>query len=126
MLKLLWSILIPLALAQANSPALTGIQLSQIPTPGAGWTDLASVVSALIKFLMIIAALATFFYLLLGGLKWITSGGDAKQTETAGKQITNALIGLGIVAGAYAIMLILEKFFKITILSGAITIPTPN
>lgn len=104
----------------------SGIPLSKIMEPGVGWTDLGSVISALVRLLMTVAALATFFYLLLGGLQWIMSGGDSKKTEAAGKQITNALIGLGIVAASWAIMLILEKFFHITVISGPIDIPTPK
>lgn len=105
---------------------LTVVELSQIPSPGAGWTDLGSVIAAIVRLLMMVAALATFFYLLMGGLQWIMSGGDPKKTEAAGKQITNALIGLGIVAASWAIMLILERFFHVTILSGPIQIPTPQ
>lgn len=105
---------------------VTTIQLSPIQPPGAGWTDLASVISALVRVLLIVAALATFIFLLMGGFQWITSGGDAKKTEAAGKQITNALIGLGIVAAAWALMKIIEIFFNITIISGPISIPRPE
>ncbi len=116
-----------LAAADAGGAgSLSVIPLSQIPNPGVGWTDLGSVVGAVVRLLMTVAALATFFYLLLGGLQWIMSGGDSKKTEAAGKQITNALIGLGIVAASWAIMLILEKFFHITVISGPIDIPTPK
>jgi len=105
---------------------ITTIQLSPVEEPGAGWTDLGSVITALVRILMIVAALATFLYLLFGGFQWITSGGDAKKTEAAGKQITNALIGLGIVAAAWAFMKIIEIFFKIQVISGPIQIPTPR
>lgn len=105
---------------------VTTIELSPVQPPGAGWTDIASIISALVRILMIVAAIATFFYLMLGGFMWITSGGDAKKTEAAGKQITNALIGLGIVAAAWALMKIIEIFFHITIISGPIIIPSPQ
>jgi len=100
--------------------------LNTINAPGAGWTNLSSVISSLIAVMLIVSALATFLYLLMGGFMWITSGGDAKKTEAAGKQITNALIGLGIVAAAWALMLVIQVFFKINILGGAINIPTPQ
>jgi hypothetical protein len=104
---------------------VTTVQLSPVQPPGAGWTDLASIISALVRVMLIVAALATFFYLIIGGIQWITSGGDAKKTEAAGKQITNALIGLGIVAAAWAFMRIIEIFFNIEIISG-IKIPKPQ
>ena len=45
----------------------------------------------------IAAALAAFFYLILGGFQWITSGGDKAGTEAAREKITAAFIGLAIV-----------------------------
>ncbi len=97
-----------------------------IPPPGAGWTNLSSVIGAVVRLLITIAALLTLFYLIIGGLRWIISGGDAKKTEAAGKQITNALIGLGIVAAAWAVMVLLEKFFNISVLGGPISFPVPQ
>jgi len=105
--------------------AVTDIQLSPISTPGAGWTNLSSVIGALVRLLLIVAALATLFYLIMGGIQWITSGGDAKKTEAAGKQITNALIGLGIVAAAWAVMMIAQQFFNIRIFEN-FSIPIPQ
>ncbi len=42
-------------------------------------------------------------YLLYGGFLWMTSGGDSKGAEKAKATITNAMIGLVIIALAYAI-----------------------
>lgn len=105
---------------------MAGITLPLIQPPEMGWRNLTSVVTALVKLALILGAILTFFQVILGGLKWIVSGGDAKKTEEAGKQITNALVGLGIMAAAWASMLILEKFFNITILSGPIIITLPR
>jgi len=99
--------------------------MSPIPTPTTGLQDMGSIIGALIQVLFIIAGLATFIQLVLGGFQWITSGGDPKKTEAAGKQITNAIIGLGIVAVSWAIMKLLETFFNVHILSG-FTIPKPK
>lgn len=100
--------------------------INTINAPGAGWTNLSSVISSLVLVLLIVSALATFLYLIMGGFMWITSGGDAKKTEAAGKQITNALIGLGIVAAAWALMIVIQKFFNITVLGNTISIPKPE
>lgn len=106
-------------------PATQICLLSPVPTPGMGLTNLESVISAVIQVMFLIAGLATFMFLILGGIKWITSGGDSKKTEAAGNQITAALIGLGIVAVAWALMVVIEKFFNIHILSG-FSIPKPT
>ena len=38
--------------------------------------DLGQLISALVGTLLIISALLAFFFLILGGIQWITSGGD--------------------------------------------------
>lgn len=53
------------------------------------------------------AGLLTFGYLLIGGIKYLTSGGDVKAMEEAMKIITNAILGLIIIVGAYGIARIL-------------------
>lgn len=78
----------------------------------------ADIVSYGIQLVLIVAALLFFFLLVLGGIRWITSGGDKGQTEAARNQITAALVGLVIVFAAWAIVQLVETFFGISILSG--------
>lgn len=76
-----------------------------------------SIVSAIIILILVIAALIFFFMLVLGGIRYITSGGDKGQTEAARGQITAALIGLVIVFAAWAIINLVNLFFGVNILS---------
>lgn len=76
-----------------------------------------NLVSALIIIVLVIAALVFLFMLILGGIRYITSGGDKGQTESARSQITAALIGLVIVFAAWAIINLISAFFGINILS---------
>ncbi|MGB9911496.1 MAG: hypothetical protein ACPLKP_02720 [Microgenomates group bacterium] len=110
---------------------LTSIVLAADQTiklePGAGFENLAKftipdLVSALIRLILIIAALVAFAFLVLGGIKWITSGGDKEATAKAQGTITAALIGLVIVFAAWAIIRLIEVFFNVSILT--LTIPT--
>jgi len=94
-----------------------GDSLTGITVPG--------IVSGAISLAMLVVALVFFFILILGGLKWVMSGGDQKNVEAARNQITNALIGLAIVFAAFAIMKLIEIVFGISLLSG-ITVPTFN
>jgi cbb3-type cytochrome oxidase subunit 3 len=88
-------------------------------TPGGGGTDFSQVsgltiggiISALITFILIAASIIFFFMLVIGGIRWILSGGDKGQTESARSQITAALIGLVIVFAAWAISNIIGQFF---------------
>jgi hypothetical protein len=76
---------------------------------------IGGIIAALIVLAMIIAAIVFFFMLIIGGIKWITSGGDKAQAESARNQITAALIGLVIVFAAWAIASLINYFFGIDI-----------
>jgi len=80
------------------------------------------IISGAINLVLVVVALVFFFILVLGGLKWVTSGGDEKKVGAARAQITNALIGLAIVFAAWAIMKLIETVFGISIFN--LTIPT--
>lgn len=93
-----------------------------------GWQGLedirlAGIVAAVIQFALIAAAIIAFFFLIFGGIKWITSGGDKEATAGAQSMITAAVIGLAIVFAVWAVMALIETFFGISILGG-VTIPT--
>jgi len=94
-------------------------------TPGAGDTanqfsnlsglTIGQIIGGLITLALIVAAVIFFFMLVIGGIRWIISGGDKAQTEAARSQITAALIGLVIVFAAWAIASIIGTFFDIDI-----------
>lgn len=82
---------------------------------------ITQIVSAALLLILVVAAVIFFFMLVIGGVRWIASGGDKTQTEAARNQITAALIGLVIVFAAWAIANLIEIFFGID-LFGALTI----
>lgn len=85
-----------------------------IPTPTIlKITDLGKFLSAIFAAILVIATLAAFVFLLLGGLSWITSGGDKAAVEGAQKRIQAAIIGLFVVFAAWAIMIVIGKFLGI-------------
>jgi len=81
---------------------ITGIGPWQIipADVGVAFSKLASVI---LGFLTALGGLASFLYLVMGALSWITSGGDKAGLEKARNQITNAMIGLVIIIAAWAI-----------------------
>ena len=95
-----------------------------ISDTGYGITDLNLLISSGIKLAIILAAIITFAFLIWGGIEWITSGGDKAKYEAARNRITAALVGLAIVAAAWAIMVIVGKFLGINILNTGIVIPS--
>lgn len=80
-----------------------------------GGLTLPSIISALIRLSMVVAAIVFFFILVVGGIRWIASGGDKAQTEAARSQITAALVGLVVVFAAWAIVALINTFFKVNI-----------
>ncbi len=93
-----------------------------IPNPFGTFT-LSGLLNNTITLAFIIAFILVFFFLVFGGIKWIISGGDQKQVESARNMITAAIVGLAIVALAYATTRILETFFNVKIFGG-VDIPT--
>ena len=77
--------------------------------PDSNYTGLTTLtlgdfISWAITAILVLAALAFFFMLLIGGVKWIISGGDKANTESARNQVTAAIIGLVIVFSAWVIL----------------------
>jgi hypothetical protein len=56
--------------------------------------------------------------MVLGGIFWITAGGDKGKIEEARERITGAVIGLAIVASSWAVFLLLNHFFGLSLVGG--------
>ena len=113
---------INLALAQTVYAAPVSVDIR----PGGEFSGLdqitvPNIVQTGIRLVLVVASLVAFFFLVLGGIKWVTSGGDKEQTQKAQGQITAALVGLVIVFSAWAILRLVEAFFGISILK--LTVP---
>ncbi len=103
----------------AASPAFAQIQTTTID-PGPGFaSDIGTLINAVLSFVMVIAALLVFMYLIWGGIEWITSGGDKGKTESARNKITAAVLGLIVLAASYAILLIALNFIGFSNLGDA-------
>lgn len=111
--------LVPLLLASPVNAQEIGVP----QPPGFNITDLGLLVSNAIGVALIIAGILVFVFLVWGGIQWITSGGDKGKTEEARSRITAALIGLAVVAAAWAVMLLVQYFFGLDVLGGGSTIP---
>lgn len=87
-------------------------------------SDLGKLIQSLLTVTLGIVGLLVFIYLIWGGVEWITAGGDKGKTESARQKLTNAIIGLAIVAAAFAISAVLGRFFGINI-GTDINLPKP-
>ena len=64
-----------------------------------------------------IAALLVLFYLIWGGIEWITAGGDKGKVEKARNRITQAIIGLIVLAASTAILSLVQGFLGVTLIN---------
>ena len=88
--------------------------------------NIVNVLRGVIQFILVVAFVLAFIFLIIGGIRWIVAGGDEKGVAGARGMITAALIGLVIVLVAYAIIRLVEIFFAVNIITGGVNIPTYN
>lgn len=95
-------------LAQIVNPVIPG----SLGSGGnaAGPAAVGAIVGGVISLMILISFVLAFLYLLLGGYDWITSGGDKTKLQSARDKITNAILGLVIVAAVWAIMMLVSNF----------------
>lgn len=120
--KATWAAAIALALSAA--PALAqkiNVKEGAKDLGNIGDLTIQGLVSGLIRLLVIAAAVVFFFMLVIGGIKWIMSGGDKAKTEEARNQITAALVGLVIVFAAWAIAQLIKTLFDVDLFDLKIT-----
>lgn len=86
-------------------------------------TDVGTIISGAIGAAFIIAGIIVFAYLIWGGIQWITAGGDKANVEAARSRISNALVGLAVIAAAWAVMKLIEYFFGVSF-TGNLSLPT--
>lgn len=111
--------LITKALAAPGAPALSIAKPDNVAI-----TNIGTLISGAVKGSLLVAAILVFAYLIMGGIQWITSGGDKGKTQEARDKITAALVGLAVVASAWAVMLIIQYFFGISVLDENLAPPT--
>lgn len=73
--------------------------------------------SNLFSAIMLVAVLLVLVFFLWGAIEWITSGGDKGKVEGARNKITNAAIGLIVLAATTAVFLLIEQFLGIKFLT---------
>ena len=76
---------------------------------------LGQVLGFVVTIAFVIAVLIALFFLLWGGIKWITSGGDKGGVEAARNQIIAAVIGLIIVFLSFFILNLVLGLFNLNL-----------
>ncbi len=115
------------AFAQNTNAQNTKIKIDKPTIGGApvGYVDLGDFINKSISLVFILAVIAVLVMLVWGGLQWILSGGEKEAVGEARKRIINALIGLAILAVAFAIAQVAGTFLGFDLLKD-LPIPSPK
>jgi len=86
-----------------------------------GTNYISKLLKTLVTLIFIVGTTVFVFMLLYGAIKWIASGGDKAQLESARGTITNALIGLVLLVATFAIVKLIEIIMGVQILQFDLT-----
>ena len=103
--------------------ALTiGGKTIEAPTviPQGGLPKAYDIGSNLILLTFILVIILALFFLIWGGIKWVTSSGDKTKVQGARNTMIYAIIGLIIVFLSYFVINVITTFFKVP---SVITLP---
>lgn len=89
-----------------NYPACSSIDTGDL---GFKIPSLGDLLTFAIRAFFVIAGLAALFYLLLGALAWVTSGGDKDAVTAAREKIQAAVLGMILIVAVLAIIWTLEQ-----------------
>jgi len=84
---------------------------------GHSWLGIRSfqdIIPSVLGAVLTIAVVIFILFLLIGGIQWITAGGDKEALSNARARLTTAIVGILIVFSAWAILGLLKNFFGLT------------
>ena len=83
----------------------SGLNVTGLAGTASG-SGLVIILNNLIKFVIVVACLYTFWNLILAGYGFMSAGGEAKAIEKAWAKIWQSLMGLLVVAGSFVLAMI--------------------
>lgn len=88
-----------------------------------GEETIGYLVAVFIRLAYMFGSLLVLVFFIWGAIEWLTAGGDPEGVKRAQSRMTNAFIGLVLLAGTYLVAVILGKILKINLLE--IVLPKP-
>ncbi len=86
------------------------------------YSSIGPVMGAVFSFVLIFASILVFCYFILGGVQWMTAGGDKQGAQAARDRLTASMVGLLIILSVFGVVKVLEGVFGLNIL-GVIKLP---
>jgi len=94
---------------------------------GEGAQIIAELIGRILNLAFMIGGAVLLAMLIVGGIQWMTAGGDKQAVSSAQGRLTSAIIGFIILASAFAIINFIGNILNIEFLQPPlrITWPTP-
>jgi hypothetical protein len=86
-------------------------------------SDLGTVFQRVVGFALGFAGVVLFIVLLMGGFKFITSGGDPKAVDSAKKTLTYGVGGLLVILVSYLILLLISNITGVNVTKFNVVLP---
>ncbi len=96
-------------------PLLVSAQILPPPPGGlatgfsGGNTTITSIITRIVQIALALAGLIAILFLIIGGFRYVTAGGNEETVEAAKKTILNAIIGIIVIILAYVILRVIEN-----------------
>ena len=107
----------------AQGAPITSITVTKPPF---GFGNISEFIKNSIILAFIVAIILVLVMLVIGAVQWIFSGGDKEALTSARGRIINSLIGLAILAVAFAIFVIAGQFLGFPVTDTGLTLPIPR
>lgn len=96
--------------------------IGTITLPAGFPSDINSIIASAVSLVIAAAGVIFFAVLIIGGLRYLTAGGDEKAAQEARKTLTNAAVGLVIIVASF---LISQLLFAVFGLSPLVNVANP-
>lgn len=84
-------------------------------SPAGRFSTFGQLATDIIQILTATAGAASLIFIVIAGIKFVTSSGDPKKIASASSTLTYALIGLAVTILAFAILRLVQYFLKSSI-----------
>ena len=81
-------------------------------SPAGRFTDFGQLASDIVTILISVAAAVSIIFIMIAGIKFVTSSGDEKKLASATSTVTYAIIGLVVTILAFVIVRIVQYFLQ--------------
>jgi hypothetical protein len=86
-------------------------------------SNLSCIFSNIVSYALGFAGIVLFILLIMGGFRFITSGGDPKAVEGARKTLTSAITGLVLILVSYLILVLIKNITGVDVTKFNVVLP---